>query len=76
MHVDDLLLARNARMEKVKRALCGCLDMKDLGELHYFLGVRMIQNHEKGSIWIGQQVYFENLYILYYRNLVEIRQTL
>lgn len=28
-----------------------------MGELHYFLGVGVKQNLEKGKIWIGQQAY-------------------
>ena len=49
------------RMADVKRALSDKFEMKDLGELHYFLGVKIVQNHEKGTIWIGQPLYTENI---------------
>ena len=35
--------------------------MKDLGELHHFLGVRIVQDVEKRTIWIGQPLYTENI---------------
>ena len=31
-------------------------DMKDLGELHYFLGVEF-KRQEDGSVWMGQESY-------------------
>ncbi len=33
--------------------------MKDLGELHYFLGVNVKQSSDTGNIWIGQKAYTE-----------------
>ena len=36
--------------------------MKDLGLLHYFLGVKVVQNSSTGEIWIGQPAYTEKLY--------------
>jgi len=35
--------------------------MKNLGLLHHFLGVRVIQNSDTGEVWIGQPVYTEQL---------------
>ena len=59
VYVDDILLATkgNKRMEEVKRALSAQFDVKDLGDLHYLLGVTIIQNREEKSIWIGQPTY-------------------
>ena len=36
-------------------------EVKDMGELHYFLGVRIIQDQTNGKVWIGQQAYMECL---------------
>ncbi len=34
----------------MKTALSQKFDVKDLGELHYFLGVQVAQDHNKGSL--------------------------
>ena len=63
VYVDDILLAGKSdkRMAKVKQALSQQFQVKDMGELHYFLGVRVIQDPSTGSVWIGQQSYTENV---------------
>ena len=63
VYVDDILLAGKSdeRMTAVKQALSQQFTVKDMGELHYFLGLKVIQNHETGSVWIGQQSYTENI---------------
>ena len=50
VYVDDFVIAGESevRIEQVKTALSQKFDVKDLGELHYFLGVQVIQNHEHG----------------------------
>ena len=35
--------------------------MEDMGELHHFFGVKIIQQHETGEIWTGQSVYTRNV---------------
>ena len=35
--------------------------MKDIRELHHFLGVKIFQRHETGEIWMGQSVYTRNV---------------
>ena len=52
IYVDDILLAGKSD----KR-----FDVKDLGELNYFLGVKIVQNHRAGTIWIGQPTYTERV---------------
>ena len=47
-------------MTAVKLALSEKFQVKDLGELQYFLGVKDIQDH-KNSVWIGQESYTENI---------------
>ncbi|MCO5599703.1 hypothetical protein L7F22_053808 [Adiantum nelumboides] len=42
-------------VEHVKALLCHQFDMKDLGELRYFLGIEMICN--EGGIWQSQKKY-------------------
>ena len=49
------------KMADIKEALSDEFEMKDLGELHYFLSVKVIQDDKKGTIWIGQPVYTENI---------------
>ena len=59
VYVDDILLAGKSdkRMKEVKRALSAQFEVKDLGDLHYLLGVAVNQNHAEKSIWIGQPTY-------------------
>ena len=44
-------------MKEVKSALSAQFEVKDLGDLHYLLGVAVNQNHAEKSIWIGQPTY-------------------
>ncbi|MCO5561576.1 hypothetical protein L7F22_015196 [Adiantum nelumboides] len=57
IHVDDLIIGGDALkdVEHVKALLCKQFDMKDLGELCYFLGIEMIRND--GGIWLLQKKY-------------------
>ena len=61
--VDDIIIAgkTNERIAEIKAALADRFDVKDMSELHYFLGVKIIQDHRKGTIWMGQPLYTENL---------------
>ena len=63
VYVDDILLAGKSdrRMEEVKKALAMQFEVKDIGELRYFLGVKIIQNQRTGEVWIGQPVYGETV---------------
>ena len=56
VYVDDILLAGKSdkRTKEVKRALSAQFEVKDLGDLHYLLGVAVNQNHAEKSICIGQ----------------------
>ncbi|MCO5610288.1 hypothetical protein L7F22_064524 [Adiantum nelumboides] len=42
-------------VDDVKALLCKQFDMKDLGELRYFLGIEMIRS--EGGIWLSQKKY-------------------
>ena len=61
VYVDDIILGgkSESRMNAVKRELSQKFEMKDLGALHYFLGVKVIQ--DTGGIWIGQPSYTEKV---------------
>ena len=52
--VDDIIIAKMKRAEWFKQALGEEFDMKDLGRLHYFLGIKIIQDDSMGDVWIGQ----------------------
>ena len=54
-YVDDILLAgkSTSRMKEVKCALAAQFDIKDLGELHYLLGVTVKQDVMNKSINYG-----------------------
>lgn len=63
IYVDDILLAgkTNERLKFVKNALASKFEVKDLGKVNYFLGIRIIQNLEEGTVWIGQPSYTERI---------------
>ena len=59
VYVDDIVLAGKGdqRMAEVKQALAHQFQVKDMGELHYFLGVKVVRDKESGDVWIGQPAY-------------------
>ena len=63
VYVDDIVLAGKSdrRMTEVKKALAMQFEVKDMGELHYFLGVKIVQDHQNGKVWIGQPAYTESM---------------
>jgi len=63
VYVDDIVLGgrREAKMNAVKEELSQKFEMKDLGPLHHFLGVKVIQDHLTGVIWIGQPSHTEKM---------------
>ena len=67
-YVDDIILAAETekRLNDVKLVLAKRFDIKDMGKLHYFLGMKVVQNNE--GIWSGSV----NLPILtiFFRSLV------
>ena len=48
-------------MVKIKKSLSERFEMKDLGMLHQFLGVKVVSNTTTGAIWIGQPLYIDRL---------------
>ena len=63
VYVDDIVLGgrSKAKMIAVKAELSQKFEMKDLGTLHHFLGVKVIQDQLAGVIWIGQPLYTEKI---------------
>ena len=50
-----------SQMQEVKIALSQKFDIKDMEKLHHFLGMVVMQDDNKRSVWIGQPAYTENL---------------
>ena len=67
VYVDDIIFAAkiDEQLQQVKNALAKEFEIKDLGKLHYFLGMSVVQDDENKSVWIGQPVYTENLLTKY-----------
>ena len=63
VYVDDIILAGKSdkRIKEVKRALDAKFDIKDMGKLHYFLGIKFLQDEKTGNVWIGQPAYVESI---------------
>ena len=63
VYVDDIILGRKSehKLNQVKQELSQTFEMKDLGALHHFLGVKVIQDQLSKSIWIGQPMYTEKI---------------
>ena len=63
MYVDDIILAGKTerQLQKLKDDLAKRFDIKDLGSLQHFLGIKIVQDSTKGFICIGQPAYAENL---------------
>ena len=59
VYVDDLILitATAEEMKKVKESLTIRFRMKDMGELHYCLGIIIVQDKNEKCLWIHQRQY-------------------
>lgn len=55
LYVDDLLFTRNDQtmFEKFKKSMMAEFDMFDLGRMHYFLGIKVVQSNT--GIFISQK---------------------
>jgi hypothetical protein len=58
VYVDDMILAGQSdeRIMQIKEILSKRFNVKDMGQLHYFLGMKVVQN-TSGDVWIGQPAY-------------------
>ena len=41
----------------MKESLSRKFDINDMGKLHYFLGMQVVQDQQTGDTWIGQPNY-------------------
>jgi len=59
----DILLAgkEDKQMMEVKQALSKRFQVKDMGELHDFLGVKVVQDQHTREVWIGQPALTKNI---------------
>ena len=63
VYIDDIILGTRdeSKLAAIKNELSQTFEMKDLGQLHHFLGVKVIQDQSTGAIWIGQPSYTDRL---------------
>lgn len=45
----------------IKKRLSESFKMKDIGEAHYILGMRITRDRENGKLWIDQELYIKNV---------------
>ncbi len=55
VYVDDIVIAceSEARLKEFKQYLYRKFDVKCLGKLDHFLGIKVIHNEVSGDAWIG-----------------------
>ena len=63
VYVDDLIIASESENElhDLKKHFASQFKMKDMGELHYCLGVTIEQDHANDCIWMHQQQYVHRI---------------
>ncbi len=63
VYVDDIIVAARSdnTLAKVKKKIGSQFDIKDLGRLHHFLGMKVVRDEATGNIWIGQPAYTESV---------------
>ena len=61
--VDDLIIITkiSEQMEEVKKTLTSQFKMKDLGKLHYCLGITIEQDEKKKSLCLHQRQYIQGM---------------
>ena len=67
VYVDDILFAvkTDQKINEVKQALAELFTIKDMGKLHYFLGVKVVQKLSSKEVWIGQEDYTKSMLKLF-----------
>ncbi|MCP4490581.1 MAG: DDE-type integrase/transposase/recombinase, partial [Gammaproteobacteria bacterium] len=63
VYVDDIILMAKSELvlEQLKKELAEKFKMRDMGALHYFLGIKIEQDLAKGSVWLGQERYVDRM---------------
>jgi hypothetical protein len=62
-YVDDIvLLGRDLEaIQDLKKALMSRYEMRDLGDLQWFLGIRIIRDRSERKLWLSQDAYIDKL---------------
>lgn len=64
-YVDDIVLLAQKGDRSYLKATKACLmelyEMRDLGELHWFLGLQTLRDRPQRQIWIGQDTYIDKI---------------
>jgi len=63
IYVDDLIVMTKTveELRQIKEGLASYFQMKDVGKLHYCLGINIEQNEEKKCLWMYQRQYILNM---------------
>lgn len=63
LYVDDMLIAGSdmSEIEEIKRDLSGRFEMKDLGDAKRILGMDIIRDRRRGTLWLTQQDYISKV---------------
>lgn len=63
LYVDDMLIAKKSLSEIVnlKQTLSDNFAMKDLGEAHHFLGMRITRDRKRGILELSQESYIQRV---------------
>ena len=61
---DIVLLARKEnkeQLEEIINQIKAQIEVRDLGELEWFLGIRVVRNRREGKIWLLQDAYIDKI---------------
>ena len=63
VYVDNLIIMTKSedQVMTINEDLKRGFKMRDLGELHYFLGISIVKYHRRGSMYLHQKQYIENM---------------
>ena len=67
LYVDDIQLIGNdvGPLSLVKIWLFTQFQMKDLGEMQYVLGIKVLRNHKNRKLALSQAIYIDKLLVKY-----------
>ena len=58
IYVDDgVIVGKRHAVQAALAAIAGAFDIKDIGEVSYFLGLQLQRDRQQGTIWLGQPKY-------------------
>ena len=63
VYVDDMVLAtkNEKKLKEIKQAIAKHFGIKYMGTIHFFLGMKVVQNDKTNDVWISQPAYTEAL---------------